>query len=814
MNCCVYRTLASVSLIALYAGAVKAATVSPYSKNASFSHHHVHGAQPVTAKGKSDLPDAHTARNIRPTVAQSTAAEEVTVRAALQTATGVTGATAGGGLMPQQKAAKSRSGLTRDFIAKQSPTSNPTTMIASLPGVVTGSGDPLGMSDQQMSLSVRGLTQFELGYTYEGIPAADPLNFFIFTGTTADNENIQSLSLAQGSADISAPLYNAVGGQLSETLRDPARHFGGFVNLAYGSYGLNREFARVDTGTIGHSGIRSFVSFSYEGADNWRGSGRNTRYHVDAKAVKEWGKGSHSAFVLSYNSPTGYYLQTPSMAQWKALGTKANYASDFHKGGSSYYRFQENQRNSLILGAPTHFRLTDSISVDTTPYYNYFWGYGDGGTTLPTGYSYVGNQNTGPLQVNSQASSIIAAAIDTFHERHGGLNSAIHWKTKHNTLSVGYWYSYYTQQEHSYYAEADGQGRIASMIGDYPIYTAAGLPLSRYNINFVQQTNAIYIHDEFKAFHDRLTIEAGFKEAMVSRMSTQLVPGANYKTTANYAEPLPQFSASFQITPHDQVYINGSTAFRAPSSILTMADYFSTTTGKLAHSRATNLSPEYSIGEEIGYRHYGLVSVSAALFNYNLTNRQLNSTVYLNGVPTTASINAGGQTSRGASLELGLRPWHHFSPYLSGQYLHATIDNNLASGGDLLPTRGKIAVNTPTFSGAIGLAYDNGHMFGNFNLNYIGSQYATFMNDQKIPSYMTANVTLGYRFENYHFLKHPQIQLNLVNLGNNGYLSGASSLVGNAKATRGVYGSTIAAQTPLYYIGGGFAGVVSISSGF
>mgnify|MGYP000908329747 CR=1 FL=1 len=821
----VCRILASVSFLALQAGTAEAALAPSHRKGAISPRHPVATGKGVSGKGANGTgraplrsrAEAATPRSApRPTMmaARQSSPEEVNVHAALQTATGVTGSTPGGGLMPEQTAAKSRSGLTRDFIARQSPTSNPTTMVASLPGVVTGSGDPLGTSDQQVSLSVRGLTQFELGYTYEGIPAADPLNFFIFTGTTADNENIQSISLSQGSADISAPLYNAVGGQLSETLRDPSQHAGGLINLAYGSYGLNREFGRVDSGEIGHSGVRSFVSFSYEGADNWRGPGRSTRYHVDAKAVKEWGEGSHTAFVLSYNSPTGYYLETPSMAQWKALGTKANYAADFRKGGSSYYRFQENQRNSLILGAPTHFRLTDSLSADVTPYYNYFWGYGDGGTSLPTGTSYVGTQNTGPLQVGSSANSVIAAAIDTFHERHGGLNSALHWKTKHNTLSAGYWYSYYTQQEHSFYAEADGEGRIASMTGDYPIYTQAGIPLSRYNINFVQQTNALYIHDEFRAFDDRLTIEAGFKEAMVSRMSTQLIPGAHYKTTANYAEPLPQFAASYRITPHDQIYINGTTAFRAPSSILTMADYFSTTTGKIAHSRATNLAPEYSIGEEIGYRHYGLVNISAALFNYNLTNRQLSSTVYLNGVPTTASINAGGQTSRGATLELGLRPWHHFSPYLSGQYLHATIDNNLASGGDLLPTRGKTAVNTPEFSGAIGLSYDDGGMFGSFNLNYVGSQYATFMNDQKIPSYMTANVTLGYRFPSYHFVKHPQIQLNLINLGNSGYLSGASSLVGNAKATKGIYGSTIAAQTPLYYVGGGFAGVVSVTAGF
>ena len=86
------------------------------------------------------------------------------------------------------------------------------------------------------------------------------------------------------------------------------------------------------------------------------------------------------------------------------------------------------------------------------------------------------------------------------------------------------------------------------MTGCYSILTQAGIPLSRYNINFVQQTNALFINDTFKALNDRLTIEAGFKEAMVSRMSTQLIRGANYKSTVNYAEPLPQFAASYRLT--------------------------------------------------------------------------------------------------------------------------------------------------------------------------------------------------------------------------------------------------------------------------
>ncbi|MCG4252328.1 Plug domain-containing protein [Acetobacter senegalensis] len=100
--------------------------------------------------------------------------EYVTVKSHT-TADGTTGRTAGGGLMPQQRAPQAQSGLTRDYIARQSPTESPTAMIAALPGVIYSANDPLGTNDDQQGLSIRGLDQTEIGYLFEGVPAAPPL---------------------------------------------------------------------------------------------------------------------------------------------------------------------------------------------------------------------------------------------------------------------------------------------------------------------------------------------------------------------------------------------------------------------------------------------------------------------------------------------------------------------------------------------------------------------------------------------------------------------------------------------------------------
>lgn len=744
------------------------------------------------------------------------ATESMVVHRDTPSATGVTNTTPGGGLMPPQTVAKSRSGITRDFIAKQSPTANPVSMIANLPGVVYSGNDPLGTNDDQQGLSVRGLDQTEIGYLYEGIPAAAPVYLLPYTSSTADNENIQNITLTQGSPDITSPLYNAVGGELTESLRDPSHKFGGLANFSYGSFSLKREFIRLDTGDIGHTGIRGFLSFSARTADEWRGVGQTRRYHVDGKFVKEWGEGSKASLVLSYNDPLQYYLRAPTKAQWEQYGVNYNYANTYTKGRSNYYKLQENLHRTFIVGAPVNLSLGHGFTINTTPYFTYATGYGNGGTTLSNTGSYYGNQPAGILQNTgtSNGNSFSAVSIDKYNLYYSGLNTALSWAKGNNTLSVGYWYSYYDQSEASFYEALGPDGQVSSMYGQWAVKTQGGARLSQYDIHLIQQTNSLFINDTYKALNDRLMLTAGFKETMATRKLTQNIPGANYQNGQSDAAPLPQLAMSYKITPNDQIYMNGTTSFRVPASIMSYADRYSVATGAQTRSHTVNPKSEYAIGEEIGYRHTGLINVALALFNYNFTNRQINTTTYATGTPVTESINGGGQTARGAQIEMGLRPWHHFSPYVSAQYLHATTDNNLQVGRDYVQSAGKVAVKSPKVTVAVGLSYDDGSLFGAFNMNYVSKQYSTFMNDQSIPSFETFNLNFGYRFQSYLYLKHPQIQLNLMNIGNNGFLSGVNGISTNSKPTKGVYGTTISGSSPTYFVGGGFAGVLSFTTGF
>ena len=353
-------------------------------------------------------------------------------------------------------------------------------------------------------------------------------------------------------------------------------------------------------------------------------------------------------------------------------------------------------------------------------------------------------------------------------------------------------------------------GEPASIQG-FPdaIRLADGRTLSAQEAHTREQANVLFVGDTLTLLGGRLRIDAGMKYAMVNRDGTNSLPGPQYRVGLNSAQPLPRAALRYQATKQVQLFASVSTNFRSPTEyvLYNTYDVFGD-----QFTKGTSQRDEYSISEEIGIRYQGrLLDATLTGFNYNFTNRQVATLV--NSV-IGSSINAGGQTSRGVDAELGLLPIHHWRPYISAEYLHATIDNNFSADGFTLPTAGKIAVRSPAFQGAVALDYDQGTYFGNLSLKYTGSQYATFDDDQKIASHSQADATLGLRLPDFGFIRKPEVRLNLINIADAKFLSGVASVTPNAQDARGVHGGLLSGVSPTYYVGPGFAAVLTLASAF
>ncbi|WP_342629731.1 TonB-dependent receptor [Nguyenibacter vanlangensis] len=745
----------------------------------------------------------------------ATQPEEISVRAGVSSANGVTNTTPGGGLMPPQSAPKSISGITRDYIARQAPTANVQALIANLAGVVSGSQDPLGQTATQMSM--RGLNETEIGFTYEGVQLADALTYEPYTQSMVDTDNIQKVDVAQGAPDLAAPVYNAVGGLINVELRHALQQQRVTTDFTFGSKSLEREFLRFDSGEIGHSGIKAFASFSSTSNNEWRGDGTFRKYHVDAELRKDWGRGDSAALIFSYDNLEQNLYRSVSMTQWRQSGTNFNYDGTYTPGDTNWVGLNAMHRRSVSFIAPVKLNLGRGFHLDISPGYQQYADYTFGGTKISNKGSFWGSEALPPLNLPYQTNGVTTAeTVDTAPQQMSEINGVLSWKCGHNTARLGYNYSYLQMEAPLWYEAVGYNGSMANVEGRYPILLPNGGRYNTEDFNFKQQVNAAFLDDTIKLLDDRLTLYAGLRYMMISRIATNAIPGAipGYRVAKNYAQPLPQVAISYQITPRDQIYINGSTAFRAPNSNVSYGNYF-TTSHQGPATVPGNITGEYAISEELGYRHHGLVNVSAALFNYNLTHTQLTAQQYIGGILASSPVDGGGKTMRGAQLEVGMTPWHHFSPYLSGQYLHATMNNNFqVSPGTYLPTAGKIAVQSPEFVGALGLTYDDGHVFGNVTANYVGSQYASMMNDQKMPSREVGNASIGYRFASRWIVQHPQIQVNVINLGGQSYLSNITGVTTNARPVVATNGKVVAPGTAYYYIGGGLAVTCSLSAAF
>lgn len=718
----------------------------------------------------------------------------------------------GGGLMKIQTVPRAISEVTRDFISKQAPTLSPTSLIASLPGVQAGNESPL--STQSETLHIRGLDQTQIGFLFEGVPAADMFSYNPWNAAMVDNENIASITVTQGSVDLTSPLYNADGAQVSMKALRPADRAGGYVNLSGGTHSLQKEFVRLNTGELGHSNIRAYGSFSHSAANLWRGPGSVWRYHVDANLEKRWAPGSTSDVIFGYNQGRQTIYRYPTLAQWRAQGTSFNYTAPYTPGSFSYYRLNERFTNVAFGTIRNDIRLSRSWILHVTPYGISQMGPNNYGMAVPTAGGYIGTQRYDYLDgYAGQNRMILVQSVHPWEQRSSGVTMALDWKTRHNTLTFFYFYSWSDHQERQ---DKFAVGDDGSVTWKNPL-TANGRLVTGYDINQTQQVNALGFNDRLSLLDGRLLFDAGFKATMVSRMTTENLPGASpYKSAPNHFIPTPQFLASYRVTPQDQIYLNATTSYRLPAGWAAYVPGFPVTSPTPNVIPPPSLAPEYFIGEELGIRHNGTVTVSLAGFHYNLTNHQVSGLAYQPGtsIMISSQIAAGGEEAWGMQAELATRPWHHLSAYLSGQYLQTRLGNNISTGNDYLPTAGKSAPGSPEYTGAIGLTFDDGLWFGNFNLRYQDSQYSTLMNDQSIPSFTTADLSFGRKLPAFGTGIHPRAMLSLTNLGGLNYLSGIGGFGLTARARRGIFGNAVNPSNPVFVVGSAFTAVASVSADF
>ncbi|MBV1832227.1 TonB-dependent receptor [Komagataeibacter sp. AV436] len=661
----------------------------------------------------------------------------------------------GGGMMRQETAPHAVQTIGKQFIEMRSPTSTALDLVKNLPSMNVTTPDPSGMEGGQ--IQTRGLTDLDMGLMLDGAPAAAAK----YLNEDIDSENLESVEVTPGSSATDLPAISAAGGVMNERSRTASQKFGGMMDFSYGTNNMSREFIRLDSGEIGHTGVRSYFSFSNTHSRSWMGSGINQRKHIDFGLQKDWSNGSNAKLFVSWNSEDftiDAYPDGKAFENYKRTGE--GYGRNSDPTSDNYWQNNNDHWNQIFLTAPIHVVLPAKFAFDLQPYFSFGQGWdaspGNNGA-FGDNYDLYYNQTTGTHNITNYFQENEARQV-------GAVAKIGYQIDRHNHLSFGYWYEN-NQTIQNYPVSATMQNGQAPSPNN-PSYQLSQSFLTGVDAGY--ELHSLFIQDTAKYFNDKLQIHAGFKFVMSDAWNKNWLANAGSKSWtygkngtmagqngANTTEPLPQLSISYTFNDHHQIYVNAEGDYRQPSA--TDLGWLTPVNGQ------SMLKNQYSIKEELGYRYHDkYVMFDLSLFNYNVTNRILDT--YL-GANQYMPIEGGNQTMRGFDVMVASRPIHGFSPYASFEYLHATQDSNVQDAlGQTVYAKGKEAVMAPHVMANFGLTYKYRGFFANAAVHYTGAQSVAMDNSERMPGYVTDTLSLGYHFKPFMYAKSPTFKLNFTNL--------------------------------------------------
>ncbi len=199
-------------------------------------------------------------------------------------------------------AAKTKSVLTQEVIARANPGQTILDTINLVPGVSFQNNDAYGSSGG--TLTIRGFDSSRISLTFDGIPLNDSGNYAIFSNQQLDPELIEQVNVNLGSTDVDSPTASAVGGTVNYRTLTPTRQASGRGAISLGQYDFRRLFGVIHTGELGPVGTRAFFSASSAKNDNpFNNYGKVNKQQYNAKVYQPIGASG------DFLSLSGHYNQ-------------------------------------------------------------------------------------------------------------------------------------------------------------------------------------------------------------------------------------------------------------------------------------------------------------------------------------------------------------------------------------------------------------------------------------------------------------------------------------------------------------------------
>jgi iron complex outermembrane recepter protein len=668
--------------------------------------------------------------------------------------------------------------------------------VEKLPGVNMQSSDPWGSYEWANSITIRGFGTRQIGQTFDGLPLGD-MSYGNFNGLgvgrAVDPENLAGASVAQGSGAIGTSSANNLGGVVQYASDAPRGAETFSLRQTVGAANTYRTTGRWDTGlrTFGSNGISSYLSFTRQDNDKWKGAGdpaspsftgilgSHGLFHTGATWQEQ--VNAKSVAFIGANTLTGYYSFDNrqesdyvdfSLARWEKSGrmwdefsnwadAKA-YATSTDQQDEAYWKSSLGARRDHLAYVRDDIALGEHTTLSVQPYVHADKGRGD--WTAP---SYGATWSPDPLYFRETQ----------YNNFRSGSNAKIATNVSGNALEAGLWYE--SNETH--------MKRPAWRLVNWQ--TGPEVDFNNViRLNFDRQahinTSMLYVQNTNTLLDDRLKVTYGTKYLNVD---ASFHSNGNTLNAPAYGDPnrpdfqvtargsfLPQAGAVFSINEHEQLFTNYSENMNQ-YPLSPQEGIYNLDPSTFSYFKE-HVKPERASSVDFGIRtKRSTVEASLSSYFIGYRNRLVSvANCQLTAFCPSVYENVGTITTKGVE---GLLVWQ-LTPMLSwtttASYNNSTINDNYStqssSGTTVIAAKGKQVVDAPRLMANSGLRFVDTHWTADFGVRHVDKRYFTILNNLSVPAYNVADAGIGYKLPQLGRAKELTVQLNVTNLFDTSYI--------------------------------------------
>ena len=552
------------------------------------------------------------------------------------------------------------------------------------------------------------------------------------------------MSLAQGPIAPDRLAFYTTSGALDTQLLWPSQQLGVQIAQTFGSFDLQRTFARIDTGRL-PDGTAAFVSGSLTSASKWRGPGNapEDRQNANAAVSRPFGEHGNVRVYAAYNDMQEDNYRALTYAQARDLGTYRYY--DFSDTSSktpaqavTYYGYNRQDFKNWTVLSEISWDFSADSRIVLKPFY-----------TDEEGY-YLDGQANGKVR---------QWLID--HEWYGAV---LEWSGNlaGTAVKAGYWWESMEPpgpptawKMYTPTAAGDLSGAATwSILGDVvdrrqynSAYAMAERPFGKLRL----QGGLRYVEDTQPGIDFYNTAGIGnvsYDQALA--LSKGVIPERSV-TPVSLSAWLPYLAASYEISPRLTATATlgrnyGSPGFDVWPVYQSNFAVFQAA-GITANQLWQAMKPETSNALDLGLRvQLERGWIAPVLYFARYYNKSVSYDSDGKGPLVAYSQNVGDTRAWGAQLSGGWSPFAGLEIFGGLSYDNNQFVEDLPLlGGGTLPVSGLQVPDLPLWSGNLGATWRYRAFSVSPIVRLMDSRYGDTEHTQEVPGYTTVDLTLAWQ---------------------------------------------------------------------